>query len=151
VNATTAQPRAPDRPRTVVDGYSAECDDGVIVTTTAPIELPEEFLRDPAPVYERLRAQGPVHHVRLPSGLAGWLVTDYTVVKQVLADPAIRKDVRQIRRIIDTTQTGVHAMGSDMAEPMLNTDPPEHTRLRKLVAKAFTPGRWPRWCRGSSR
>jgi len=111
----------------------------VIVTTTAPIELPEEFLRDPAPVYERLRAQGPVHHVRLPSGLAGWLVTDYAVAKQVLADPTIRKDVHQIRRIIDTTQTGVHAMGSDMAEHMLNTDPPEHTRLRKLVAKAFTP------------
>ncbi len=139
MNATDSPPRATDRPRTVVDGYPTECDEGVIVTTTAPIELPEEFLRDPTPVYERLQAQGPVHHVRLPSGLAGWLVTDYTVAKQVLADPTIRKDVHQIRRIIDTTHPGVHAMGSDMAEHMLNTDPPAHTRLRKLVAKAFTP------------
>jgi len=84
-------------------------------------------------------AQGPVHHVRLPTGLRGWLITDYTVAKQVLADPTIRKDVHQIRRIIDTTHPGVHAMGSDMAEHMLNTDPPDHTRLRRLVAKAFTP------------
>jgi len=109
------------------------------VNSTAPIELSEEFLREPGPLYEQLRTQGPVHHVRLPAGLRGWLITDYTVAKQVLADPTIRKDVHQIRRIIDTTHPGVHAMGSDMAEHMLNTDPPDHTRLRRLVAKAFTP------------
>ncbi len=109
------------------------------MNSTAPIELSEEFLREPGPLYEQLRTQGPIHHVRLPAGLRGWLITDYTVAKQVLADPTIRKDVHQIRRIIDTTHPGVHAMGSDMAEPMLNTDPPDHTRLRRLVAKAFTP------------
>jgi len=109
------------------------------VNNTAPIELSEEFLREPGPLYEQLRAQGPIHHVRLPAGWRGWLITDYTVAKQVLADPTIRKDVHQIRRIIDTTHPGVHAMGSDMAEHMLNTDPPHHTRLRRLVAKAFTP------------
>jgi len=109
------------------------------VNSTAPVELSEEFLREPGPLYEQLRAQGPIHHVRLPAGLRGWLITDYTVAKQVLADPTIRKDVHQIRRIIDTTHPGVHAMGSDMAEHMLNTDPPDHTRLRRLVAKAFTP------------
>jgi len=110
-----------------------------VTTTAAPIELSEEFLRDPDPVYEQLRDQGPVHHVRLPAGLRGWLVTDYTVAKQVLADPTIRKDVNQIRRIIDTTHPGANAMGSDLAKHMLNTDPPDHTRLRRLVAKAFTP------------
>jgi len=109
------------------------------VHSTAPIELSEEFLREPGPLYEQLRTQGPIHHVRLPAGLRGWLITDYTVAKQVLADPTIRKDVHQIRRIIDTTHPGVHAMGSDMAEPMLNTDPPDHTRLRRLVATTFTP------------
>jgi len=109
------------------------------VNSPAPIELSEEFLREPGPLYEQLRTQGPIHHVRLPAGLRGWLITDYTVAKQVLADPTIRKDVHQIRRIIDTTHPGVHAMGSDMAEHMLNTDPPDHTRLRRLVAKAFTP------------
>jgi len=109
------------------------------VHSTAPIELSEEFLREPGSLYEQLRTQGPIHHVRLPAGLRGWLITDYTVAKQVLADPTIRKDVHQIRRIIDTTHPGVHAMGSDMAEHMLNTDPPDHTRLRRLVAKAFTP------------
>jgi len=109
------------------------------VNSTAPIELSEEFLREPGPLYEQLRTQGPIHHVRLPAGLRGWLITDYTVAKQVLADPTIRKDVHQIRRIIDTTHPGVHALGSDMAEHMLNTDPPDHTRLRRLVAKAFTP------------
>ena len=121
------------------------------MNSTAPIELSEEFLREPGPLYEQLRAQGPVHHVRLPAGLRGWLITDYTVAKQVLADPTIRKDVHQIRRIIDTTHPGVHAMGSDMAEHMLNTDRPTSPGDGASSRKRSPPDRWPRWSPGSNR
>ncbi len=111
--------------------------------TAAPtIELSEAFLRDPGPVYEQLRSRGSVHHVRFPTGLTGWLVTDYNLAKQVLVDPTIRKDVHHFRRIVDTAHPGLNlpgALRSDMASHMLNTDPPDHTRLRRLVAQAFTP------------
>jgi len=75
-------------------------------SSTAPIELPEEFFRDPAPVYEQLRTQGPLHHVRFPMGLTGYLVTAYALAKQVLADPTIRKDVRRLRQIIADDHPG---------------------------------------------
>jgi len=111
-------------------------------SSTAPIELPEEFFRDPAPVYEQLRTQGPLHHVRFPMGLTGYLVTAYALAKQVLADPTIRKDVRRLRQIIADDHPGAFtavAVESDITMHMLNLDPPDHTRLRRLVAKAFTP------------
>jgi cytochrome P450 len=112
------------------------------VTVPPTIELSEAFLRDPGPVYEQLRSRGSVHHVRFPTGLTGWLVTDYNLAKQVLGDPTIRKDVHHFRRIVDTAHPGLNlpgALRSDMASHMLNTDPPDHTRLRRLVAQAFTP------------
>ncbi len=98
--------------------------------TAAPtIELSEAFLRDPGPVYEQLRSRGPVHHVRFPTGLTGWLVTDYNLAKQVLGDPTIRKDVHHFRRIVDTAHPELSlpgALRSDMASHMLNTDPRPH-------------------------
>jgi len=112
------------------------------VTVPPTIELSEAFLRDPGPVYQQLRRRGAVHHVHFPMGLTGWLVTDYTLTKRVLADPTIRKDARRFQQIMATRHPEMSTPGAtdtDMAMHMLNTDPPDHTRLRRLVAQAFTP------------
>ena len=97
--------------------------------------LGESFTRDPYPVYARLRAQGPVHRIRMPEGGAcAWLVVGYEAGRAALADPRLSKDWSKASPSLplDAVSSGPH---------MLRADPPDHTRLRKLVAREFTARR----------
>jgi cytochrome P450 len=105
----------------------------------ATVELNDDFYQDPYSIYRELRAQGPVHHVRTPEGALGWLVLDYDLAKQVLADTsAISKDLQT--SMCRTAVARGHAGNADLPilhGAMVFTDPPQHTRLRALVSKAF--------------
>ncbi|OIJ97621.1 cytochrome [Streptomyces sp. MUSC 14] len=94
-------------------------------------EFEQALHEDPHPVYARLRAQGPVHRVRLPGWSEdAWLVVGYEAARTALADPRLVKDA---------TKIGVTIMERDMVgDHLLATDPPQHTRLRALVTRAFT-------------
>ncbi|MEZ3181769.1 cytochrome P450 [Streptomyces pimonensis] len=97
--------------------------------------LGESFTRDPYPVYARLRAQGPVHRIRMPEGGASaWLVVGYEAGRAALADPRLSKDWSKASPALPlgAVSSGPH---------MLRADPPDHTRLRKLVAREFTARR----------
>jgi cytochrome P450 len=107
----------------------------------APMVLDDEFFHDPHSFYRQLRTEAPVRDVVLPRGLKVWMVTRYADVRDALANPALRKDLRQAQHLFDRHQTrvdGAGDIGQDLTAHMLNSDPPDHTRLRKLVAKAFT-------------
>ncbi|MFF3560727.1 cytochrome P450 [Streptomyces sp. NPDC002574] len=94
--------------------------------------LGEEFTADPYPVYARLRELGPVHRVRTPEGEL-WLIVGHDQARAALTDPRLAKDARALGWIsYDEELMGRH---------MLASDPPEHTRLRKLVAREFTARR----------
>ncbi|MFF4182959.1 cytochrome P450 [Streptomyces sp. NPDC001691] len=93
----------------------------------------EEFNADPHPVYTKLRAEGPAHLVRTPEGGEVWLIVGHEEGRAALADPRLSKDWRS---------NGDWEYGALPASAnMLETDPPQHTRLRKLVAREFTPRR----------
>ncbi|HEV2781326.1 MAG TPA: cytochrome P450 [Actinophytocola sp.] len=101
----------------------------------------EDFIRDPYTLHRRLREEAPVCEVIMPRGLKVWLVTRYADARDVLADPSLRKDMRQARDLLERHSTAAGAgaeFSQDLAAHMLNSDPPDHTRLRRLVAKAFT-------------
>jgi pimeloyl-[acyl-carrier protein] synthase len=89
-----------------------------------------QFVADPYPTYHRLRAEDPVH--RSPLGF--WILTRYDDVVAVLRDPRFAKEA--IAAFV-AARFGkpVPAIGLSM----LDRDPPDHTRLRGLVNKAFTP------------
>lgn len=90
-----------------------------------------EFVADPYPMYHRLRAEDPVH--RSPLGF--WVLTRYDDVASVLRDPNFAKEA--IAAFV-AQRLGVEAtVGVGIS--MLDRDPPDHTRLRSLVSKAFTP------------
>ncbi len=89
-----------------------------------------EFVADPYPVYHRLRAEDPVH--RSPLGF--WVLTRYDDVAAVLRDPRFAKEAIAAFAA-ERLGTQLPAMGLSM----LDRDPPDHTRLRSLVSKAFTP------------
>ncbi|MEV5885279.1 cytochrome P450 [Streptomyces sp. NPDC052020] len=90
-----------------------------------------EFLADPYPTYARLRAEGPVHRVRTTDGEEVWLVVGYEQARAVLTDPRFSKDWRNSTASLTAAEDMVNSS-------MLDSDPPRHTRLRKLVARAFT-------------
>jgi cytochrome P450 len=109
---------------------------------SAPLDLDETFAQDPYRLYEQLRAQQPVRRVTMMRGLEVWLVTSYEDVRAALADPRLGKDAERIREFAQRqlAKKGVVRAGFDasLGHHMLNADPPDHTRLRKLVNKAFT-------------
>jgi cytochrome P450 len=90
-----------------------------------------EFLADPYPTYHRLRAEDPVHE----SPLGFWVLTRYADVVAALRDPRLVKE--PIAPFI-AARFGI-PVPVGMGLSMLDRDPPDHTRLRGLVSKAFTP------------
>jgi cytochrome P450 len=111
--------------------------------TVVPEQLDDEFLQNPHALNKRLRAEGPVRPVVLPRGLKVWLVTRYADVRAALADPRLRKDSRKIDDLFDMHSTEPQSFrgGESLFGHMLNSDPPDHERLRRLVNKAFTARR----------
>ena len=89
-----------------------------------------EFVEDPYPTYHRLRAEDPVHH----NPLGFWVLTRYEDVVAALRDPRLAKEA-----IASFVAARFGAPTPAMGLSMLDRDPPDHTRLRGLVSKAFTP------------
>jgi cytochrome P450 len=109
--------------------------------TSAPMRMGEEFIQDPYELFQRLREEGPAREVIMPRGLKVWLVTRYAEARDALADPRLHKNMGRARELFErhsTTGRATELFGPDLASHMLNSDPPDHTRLRRLVAKAFT-------------
>ena len=93
------------------------------------------FIADPYPYYHRLREAAPVY--RTPQGF--WLITRYDDVALALRDRRFGKDfVGNMTRRYGENRLSEPAIAS-LARTMLVLDPPDHTRLRALVTKAFTP------------
>ncbi|GHF45863.1 cytochrome P450 family protein [Streptomyces griseosporeus] len=96
----------------------------------------DAFRTDPHPVYAELRARGPVHRVRPPGAEPEhetWLVVGYEEARAALADPRLAKDPAKLgMTFLDEELIGKY---------LLSVDPPDHTRLRSLVSRAFTARR----------
>ncbi|MER6084581.1 cytochrome P450 [Streptomyces sp. NPDC001833] len=91
---------------------------------------------DPHTVYARLRDSGPVHRVRWPlpdQYHETWLVVGYEEARAALADPRLAKDTEKVGfKFLDEELIGKY---------LLLADPPQHTRLRGLITRAFTARR----------
>ncbi|MGK5532934.1 cytochrome P450 family protein [Streptomyces sp. URMC 129] len=113
------------------------------MTVGGPDVLDEGFFADPHPVYRQWREEGGVRHVVFPGGVKGWVVTGHAEARAALADPRLRKGAANERllRAMGQAPLSVGGSASSFATHMLNSDPPDHTRLRKLVARAFTTRR----------
>ncbi|MEU9358469.1 cytochrome P450 [Streptomyces sp. NPDC048301] len=111
--------------------------------TSSPELFTWEFATDPYPAYAWLREHSPVHRTVLPSGVEAWLVTRYADARQALADSRLSKNpAHHAAGAQGKSRTGIPGERSaNLMTHLLNIDPPDHTRLRRLVSKAFTPRR----------
>ncbi len=98
------------------------------------------FKANPYPIYAQLRDLAPVHRVTLGDKRTAWLVTRYDDVVTVLKDDRFVKDKRTV---LTPDQMAKEPWIPRMLKPiernMLDSDAPDHTRLRGLVHMAFTP------------
>jgi cytochrome P450 len=108
------------------------------MTTTEALAAWGSFDRDnPFPVFAAVRDLGAVHHVTLADGHEAWLVVRYAEALAALNDGRLSKDMHAAL----ASGGGVVAEGLPgpaFARHMLSVDPPDHTRLRRLVAGAFS-------------
>jgi cytochrome P450 len=88
-----------------------------------------------APEMLELGRQEPVLRAELPDGTTGWLVTGFEQVREVLNDP------RFSRALVAGPDRELRGLEVLISSSLLGMDPPEHTRLRKLIAGAFTARR----------
>ncbi|MET9646240.1 cytochrome P450 family protein [Streptomyces syringium] len=101
---------------------------------TLPMPFDAASFTDPYPMHARLRESGPVHRVTTPDGSPIWLVTREADVRTALNDR---------RLTVDKAHSGTGYKGFTLPPALdtnlLNMDGPDHLRLRRLVAKTFTP------------
>jgi cytochrome P450 len=96
----------------------------------------DSYYQDPMALFARLRESRPVAPARMPDDGRAWIITRYADVRTALTDSRlVNKAHRRLSGSgsLPSGVAGVHAL--------LNIDPPDHTRLRRLVQKAFTPRR----------
>ncbi|MEV6681662.1 cytochrome P450 [Streptomyces erythrochromogenes] len=101
------------------------------------MDLQGELIEHPHSVYDRLRDAAPVCRITGTDGTPAWLVTRYDDVRAALADPRLSLDKSH------ATEGGYRGLSLPPAldANLLNMDPPDHTRIRRLVSRAFTPRR----------
>lgn len=124
-------------------------------TTTVPTvrfdPASQDFASHAYERYAELREESPVHRLLQPDGTEVWLITRYDDVRAALADPRLSRDPRPVWRTLEErrlvspvgapgTSTSPTYLGLNAAHLMVS-DPPEHTRLRRLAGAAWTPRR----------
>ncbi len=111
------------------------------MTDASPVifnPLQEGYTADPWPHFAELRALDPVHR----SPIGRWFLFTYDDVAALLRDPTTSVEERNIA-FHDEERVRMFLEAFDVERQerrsMLSTDPPDHTRLRRLVSTAFTP------------
>jgi cytochrome P450 len=97
---------------------------------------------NPHPLYHRMRAAAPAYCGRGPGGGRLWFLTRYADVQRALRHPGLARDLDRLPDELAAPHRPLRndvlaALGLD--RHVLNLDPPDHTRLRRLIAPAFGP------------
>ena len=101
----------------------------------------DDILQDPYPTYSRLHEEGPIHYLDVGSKWAVWSVISHAECSSVAKDP--RLSAKRAQQMLLPLPLSRQAEFSELARMfslwLIFMDPPEHTRLRKLLNKGFSP------------
>src|ERR1700722_169330 len=99
---------------------------------TEPIDLAAELAGCPYPAYARLREDGGVHRAVKPTGEPVWIISRYTDVKALMADPRLSMNATALRKGYDG-----FGLPPALSAHLMNVDAHDHPRLRPLVSARF--------------
>ncbi|MFC5182562.1 cytochrome P450 family protein [Actinomadura harenae] len=104
-------------------------------------DLPRDFAQwlDPYSLLAEMRAESPVHRVRMRGKVDAWAITGYDEALAALNDARFSADLEAAPRI--TAGLPPERRRNVLMESLLASDPPDHSRMRGIVAKAFTARR----------
>ncbi|MCX4800046.1 MULTISPECIES: cytochrome P450 [unclassified Streptomyces] len=136
------------------EGVSVGADEAPISLAEAaaaagcPVHLGNEFGNAPYPVYKEVQEAGPVRPVILRDGSEAYIITRYDDVRACYADPRLSSSLDDAPKpkgagSLAAPPVGGLVLRRDEASGhmMINQDPPDHTRLRKLVVPSFAAKR----------
>jgi cytochrome P450 len=113
----------------------------VSLTNVDELLVSNEFLDDPYPILHRLREEDPVHW---SDSIGGWVLTRYDDVVTTFKDVRSYSNEGRLARAVEYLPSETRARFKVLEDhyvlkSLIHSDPPDHTRLRSLVTKAFTP------------
>jgi cytochrome P450 len=111
------------------------------VAPVKKVVFDDDILQDPYPTYARLHEEGPIHYLDVGSKWAVWSVIGHAECSSVAKDP--RLSAKRAQQMLLPLPLSRQAEFSELARMfslwLIFMDPPEHTRLRKLLNKGFSP------------
>jgi cytochrome P450 len=111
-----------------------------LIAPAKKVVFSDEILQDPYPTYARLHEEGPLHYLDVGSKWAVWSVISHAECSSIAKDP--RLSAKRAQQMLLPLPLSRQAEFSELARMLglwlIFMDPPEHTRLRKLLNKGFS-------------
>lgn len=101
----------------------------------------EEILQNPYPTYARLHDEGPLHYLDVGGKWAVWSIISHAECSSIAKDPRLsaKRAQQMLLPLPRSRQSEFSELARMMGLWLIFMDPPEHTRLRKLLNKGFSP------------
>ena len=110
------------------------------IASGTKVVFSNEILQDPYPTYARLHEEGPLHYLDVGSKWAVWSIVSHTECSSIAKDP--RLSAKRAQQMLLSLPLSRQSEFSELARMLslwlIFMDPPEHTRLRKLLNKGFS-------------
>ena len=112
-----------------------------VIVPKKKVLFTDEILQDPYPAYARLHEEGPLHYLDVDGKWALWSIVSHAECSSAAKDP--RLSAKRAQQMILSLPLSSQGEFSELARMfglwLIFMDPPEHTRLRKLLNKGFSP------------
>jgi cytochrome P450 len=112
-----------------------------VTVPTKKVLFTDEILQNPYPAYARLHEEGPLHYLDVDGKWALWSIVSHAECSSAAKDPRLsaKRSQQMILSLPLSRQSEFSELARMLGLWLIFMDPPEHTRLRKLLNKGFSP------------
>lgn len=112
-----------------------------VIAPSKKIVFSDDVLQDPYPTYARMHQEGPLHYVEVGGKWAVWSIFSHADCSSIAKDPrcSAKRAHQMLLPLPLSRQSEFNELARMLSLWLIFMDPPEHTRLRKLLNKGFSP------------